>query len=372
MASRATSKKVRYAVVGQGHFAQTAILPAFEHAKNCRLTALFSEDASKLKKLKKTYDVEHALTYDQYDEFLGSGAVDAVYIALPNDLHCDYTVRAAKAGVHVLCEKPMAVSSEECLRMINACDEARVKLMIAYRLHFEEANMSAVDLVQRDKLGEPRYFQSSFSMQVRPGNIRTRAEHGGGPLFDLGVYCVNAARYLFQDEPMEVMAMSASKRGDPRFREVDEQVAALLRFPRERLATFTCSFGAADVASYEVVGTEGRLRVDPAYEMDGPLRYELTVGGKTKSRKFKTRDQVAPELTYFADCIQSDQAPEPSGREGLADIRILEAIRRSADSGGRAGVDAVQRLRRASLEQERHEPPHDAPDVLVDAEPPNE
>src|SRR4051812_21861308 len=148
--------KVRFAVVGQGYFAQAAVLPAFDRAKHCELTALFSDDPGKLKKLKKTYGVDHALTYDQYDEFLISGAVDAVYIALPNDMHCDYTVRAAKAGVHVLCEKPMAVTSEECQRMITACDEARVKLMIAYRLHFEEANMSAVALIQRGKLGEPR------------------------------------------------------------------------------------------------------------------------------------------------------------------------------------------------------------------------
>jgi predicted dehydrogenase len=363
--------KVRFAVVGQGYFAQAAILPAFDKAKRCELTALFSDDPAKLKKLKKAYDVEHALTYDQYDEFLGSGAVDAVYIALPNDMHCDYTVRAAKAGVHVLCEKPMAVTSEECQRMITACDEARVKLMIAYRLHFEEANMSAVDLIERGKLGDPRYFSSTFSMQVKPGNIRTKDERGGGPLFDVGVYCINAARYLFRDEPIEVMAMSATKAGDPRFREVEEQVSAVLRFPNERLAAFTCSFGAADASAYDVVGTKGRLRLDPAYEFAGALQQEITVGDKTKTRKFKKRDQVSPELIYFADCIRNDETPEPSGHEGMADVRVIEAIKRSAESGARSGVEAVSRSQRPSLQQERKKPAHGMPQ-LVGADTPSD
>ncbi|MEO5769131.1 MAG: Gfo/Idh/MocA family oxidoreductase [Polyangia bacterium] len=159
------NKPVRFAVVGQGHFAQSAVLPAFDTVDNCELVALFSDDVTKLEKLKQEYEVEYALGYEQYDEFLRSRAVDAVYIALPNDMHCEYTVRAAAAGMHVLCEKPMAVSSEECERMIAACHQAGVKLMIAYRLHFEEANMATVDLLLHGKLGVPRYFTSAFSQQ---------------------------------------------------------------------------------------------------------------------------------------------------------------------------------------------------------------
>ena len=137
--------------------------------------------------------------YDEYEACLAE--VDAVYIALPNSMHAEYTLRAARAGVHVLCEKPMAVTAAECQRMIEACRQHHVKLMIAYRLHFETLNLKAIELVRRGQIGEPKFFNSSFSLTVRDGNIRTKAELGGGTLYDIGVYCINAARYLFRAEP---------------------------------------------------------------------------------------------------------------------------------------------------------------------------
>ena len=160
---------VRFAVIGQGYFAQSAILPAFASAKGCELTALFSDDPTKLRALRRRYDVEYALPYDQLDEFLESNTVDAVYIALPNDLHAAFAERAAQAGVHVLCEKPIAGTAAEAERMVAACERSKVKLMIAYRLHFEPANLSAVELIRRGTIGEPRFFSSVFSMQVTPG-----------------------------------------------------------------------------------------------------------------------------------------------------------------------------------------------------------
>jgi predicted dehydrogenase len=359
------NKMIRFAVVGQGHFAQSAVLPAFDAADNCELVALFSDDATKLDELKETYEVDHALGYEQYDEFLRSGAVDAVYIALPNDMHCDYTVRAAAAGVHVLCEKPMAVNSEECERMIAACEQAGVKLMIAYRLHFEEANMSAVELLTSGKLGEPRYFTSAFSQQVSEGNIRTKASKGGGPVFDIGIYCINAARYLFRAEPSEVMAFAATKEGDARFEEIDEQVSVMMKFPDQRLASFTCGFGAAKEGFYDVVCTEGRLRLDPSYTHAEALRQEVTPAkGKTKATKFKRRDQVAAELVYFAECVQKDESPEPSGHEGLADLRVIEAIHQSVATRTPVAVEAVERAQRPSLNQERQEPAHGKADTV--------
>jgi predicted dehydrogenase len=194
-------------------------------------------------------------------------------------MHAEYTVRAANAGVHVLCEKPMAVTVDDCQRVIDARDEANVKLMIAYRLHFEQINLTAIDLVRRGRIGEPKLFNSSFSMQLRPGDIRTRTETGGGTLYDIGVYCISAARYLFRSEPKKVMAISVnSAPGKPP--EIDESTGALLRFERERVAAFVTSFNAADVASYRIVGTKGQLHVDPAYEYAEGLAYELTVNGK--------------------------------------------------------------------------------------------
>src|SRR5688500_10039610 len=176
---------VRYAVVGLGHIAQVAVLPAFAHAtRNSRLTALVSDDPAKLKTLAKRYRVPHTFSYDDYEACLEE--VDAVYIALPNSLHAEYTIRAAKAGVHVLCEKPMAVTESECRRMVDACRRNRVKLMIAYRLHFEEINLKAVDLVRRGRIGEPKFINSSFAMTVRANEIRTKKDMGGGTLYDIG------------------------------------------------------------------------------------------------------------------------------------------------------------------------------------------
>ncbi|HEX6436522.1 MAG TPA: Gfo/Idh/MocA family oxidoreductase, partial [Candidatus Binatia bacterium] len=266
---------MRYAVVGLGHIAQVAVLPAFSHARqNSELVALVSDDPAKHEKLRSKYKVQRTYSYDEYDQCLRSGAIDAVYIALPNNLHCDFAVRAAQAGIHVLCEKPMAVTEEECENMISAAKQARVKLMVAYRLHFEKANLEAVEIAHSGKLGEPRFFSSVFAMQVKEDNIRLKRELGGGTLYDIGVYCINAARSLFRAEPSEVHAFSVSG-NDPRFREVDEMTGAVLRFPDERLASFTCSFGAADVSAYELVGTEGNLRVEPAYEYIGELRHRL-------------------------------------------------------------------------------------------------
>jgi len=361
---------IRFAVVGQGYFAQSAILPAFDEAPDCELVALFSDDTTKLDVLKAKYDVAHALAYEQYDEFLRSGAVDAVYIALPNDKHCDFTVRAAAAGIHVLCEKPMAVTTAECERMIAACARANVKLMVAYRLHFEEGNLAAVELVQGGKLGQARFFTSAFSQQVTEQNTRTQAKQGDGPLYDVGIYCINAIRYLFRAEPTHVTAVATRRADDERFREIDEQVAATLEFQDGRLASFVCSFGAVSTGWFEVVGTEGRLRVDPAYTNVEPVRHELTVGEKTKSKKFKRRDQVAGELQYFAKCVLNGETPEPSGQEGLADLRIIEAITEAARTGGRIPVPAVERDVRPSLEQVENRSSHGkAP--LVNVQPPS-
>jgi len=340
------------------------VLPAFKHARrNSELTALVSGDARKRQMLGQKYRVRHAVSYDQYGELLRSGEVDAVYIALPNNLHAEYSIRAANAGVHVLCEKPMAVTAHECEAMIRAARKHNIKLMIAYRLHFEEANLKAVQLVKSGKIGEPRFFNSLFSLQVKEGNIRTRDDLGGGTLYDLGVYCINAARYLFQDEPREAFAYTAN-RGDRRFREIDEMTGAVLRFPNDRLATFTSSFGAIDIAAYEIVGTKGRLRVDPAYEYAMSLKHHLTLNGKTSEHTFGRRDQFAPELLYFSDCIIKNREPEPSGSEGLADVRVIEALYRSARSGKPVQLAVKAPKKRPMLKQEIHRPPVGKPKLI--------
>ena len=365
------SRKVRYAVVGQGYFSQSAILPAFAHAKRCELVALFSDDDTKLRGLRRRYDVEHALAYEQFDAFLASGAVDAVYIALPNDMHAEYTLRAARAGVHVLCEKPIASNSRDAERMIAACARAGVKLMVAYRLHYETANLSAIAALARGDIGEPRLLSTSFSQQVMPDNSRTHRTHAGGPLRDIGIYCINAARYLFRDEPVEVVALSGTKAGDARFRDVDEQVSALLRFPGDRLAQLSCSFGAYHQSSYKILGSKGVLRLRPAYAVHENLVLEIEAGGKTTRKLFKKRDQVAPELDELAACIRDDRDPEPSGREGLADLRVIEAIEASLRSGGASvAVHRVLKKRRPDMRQNRRAPAHRGRPTLINVQAP--
>jgi glucose-fructose oxidoreductase len=355
--NRSRRDPIRFAVIGQGHFAQTSILPAFENARGCELVALFSDDATKLRALRKKYGVEYALPYDQLAEFLESGTVDAVYVAVPNDLHALFVERAAASGVHVLCEKPIAANSAQASRMIAACERARVKLMIAYRLHFEEANLQAAEIVRSGEIGEARFLSTVFSQQVTPENTRTEGKHAGGPLRDVGIYCVNAARYLFRDEPTEVVALAATRQNDARFRQIEEQVGALLRFPGDRLAQLTCSFGAYGRSEYRVVGTKGTLALSPAFNMKD-LALETEVAGKTRTKTFKRRDQVAPELEHFAACIRADRDPEPSGREGLADLKVIEAIEASARSGRRVKVERVFPERRPTLRQARRRPPH--------------
>lgn len=355
------STKVRYAVVGIGHFAQVAVLPAFAQAGNSELVALVSGDAEKRVELGQRYDVEHSIGYDDLDTFLGRGVVDAVYVAVPNNLHKEFTLRAARANVHVLCEKPMAMDSEECAEMVEACRTADVKLMIGYRLHFEPGTLGVVDLVRAGKIGEARLFSAVFGMKVRHDNIRTEGELGGGPLYDIGTYCINAARSVFGEEPIEVTALASPGSDDPRFREVEEQLVACLRFPSGRLATFAVGFDTDHVSRYDVIGTRGTVRVEPAFGYDTEIAYELRVAGRAETRRHERRDQIAAELVYFSDCILEDRQPEPSGIEGLCDVRVIDALTRSVHEARAVKLEPFERDRGPVKEQAFRLPPHSKP-----------
>jgi len=364
-----SERKIRYAVVGLGWFAQTAILPAFQNARdNSQLVALVSGDVEKATMLAEKYQVP-VYHYDQYDNLLRNGEVDAVYIALPNSMHMDFTLRAANANVHVLCEKPMATNATEGFRMIEVCNSHGVKLMIAYRLHFEEANLRAVETIKAGKIGDPRLFLSTNTQQVVPSNTRLDAELGGGPLPDVGIYCINAARYLFQDEPVEVMAF-AGDNGQMRFQEVPESVSALLRFPGGRVASFVCGFGQAKSSTFQVIGTEGDVRLDPAFAFHGELKQVLTIGEKSYAHTYASRDQVAPEILYFSDCILTGQTPEPSGQEGVIDLQIIDALHQSITENRPIAVGPFEKKVRPSLEQRINRQAVKQPE-LINAAPPS-
>jgi predicted dehydrogenase len=356
-------RKVRFAVVGVGNIAQMAVLPAFEHADGCELVALVSSDEAKRAEVGRRYNVRSTGPYDELERVLDSAQVEAAYIALPNTQHREFTERCARAGVHVLCEKPMATTAADCEAMIDACARSRVLLMIAYRLHFDPASLHAIEIAQAGTIGQPRFFSSTFGQQVKENDIRTQAELGGGALFDMGIYCVNAARNLFRDEPTKVMGLQA-KGHDPRFESVDEMTTAILEFPGNRLAQISASQGSAEVEEYRIVGSRGDLRVEPAYTYFGELAHHWTVDGKTKTKKFRKSDQFAPELLHFARCIHDGIEPEPSGAEGLADVRVLEAIAESARTSRAVELPPFARTRRPGRDLEAHKPPVSKPKVV--------
>jgi glucose-fructose oxidoreductase len=287
---------------------------------------------------------------------------------MPNDKHKEWAVRAARAGLHVLCEKPMAVTTRECDAMIRAAAGAKVKLMIAYRLHFEAANLFAQQQARRGVLGDLRFFSSDFSMQVRDHNIRLRGRKGGGPLYDIGIYCLNAARASFREEPRAVLA-TATRSRDPRFRQIEESVSVVMRYSDEKLATFNCSFGGADRATYTITGTRGSVTLDPAYEYVEPITLLVRLGSKERTRHFAKRDQFAAELVYFSDCVLKDRAPEPDGEEGRIDIEIIEALHRSIKTGRWVNIQRSRRTKRPASSQEIRRPPVPREPALVDVRP---
>jgi predicted dehydrogenase len=205
--------------------------------------------------------------------------------------------------------------------------------MTAYRLHFEPVNLEVVKLIEQNKIGELRYFTSTFGYQIKPGNVRTSADRGGGAIWDLGVYCINAARYLFRADPVEIFAMPMQRPKDERFEEVPEGMSVLLKFEGNRTAQFTVSFGSAPQGDYRIVGTKGHIELTNAYEYEATRELRVVVGEKTSRRKFKPTDQFAPELIAFSRAILDGTALEPDGEEGLRDVRIIVAALKSAREG---------------------------------------
>ena len=356
--------RIRYGVVGLGHIAQVAVLPAFRAAsKNSELTALVTGDPKKARALSKKYKGTVVYGYDQFEELIVSDAVDALYIALPNHMHLDFAERALRRGLHVLCEKPLALTVEDCRRMQEAAEFSGAKIMTAYRLHFEESNLKALELCKKKKLGELRYFSSNFSYQVKDKkNIRLSAKDGGSPLWDIGIYCLNAARTLFQAEPDEVSAFATTGK-DPRFAEVQEMVSATLRFG-DRLATFNCSYGADTAGAYEIYGTKGSLRLESAYDYVGPRKLHVLKDGQiTQTLKFKQVDQFAAELDYFSKCVLGNKHPEPDAEEGLRDVRAILALLESIESGKSVRLDHADHKGPAEGQATRYRP-HREPDLV--------
>jgi predicted dehydrogenase len=347
------AKQIGFAVVGLGDVARRAVLPAFAHTDNARLVAVVSGDRAKAQSIAQQYHAT-AYHYDELRSCLQRDDVQAAYIALPNSMHCDYAVEAARAGAHVLCETPMAITADECRRMIRTCQTNRVKLMIAYGLRFHPAHRRLLALVREGAIGTPKTFSSDFTTRVPSADdIRLQRRMGGGTVYDLGVHVIDTARVLFASEPAQVMAMTA--RTSRRFGgDVDESAVALIRFPDERLAHFHSSFGEDPHADLAVFGEDGHLRLSNAFGIDTPMTLTRVKEGRAEDEHFDAINQFAATAAHFADCILRDVPPEPSGYEGLQDVRIVEAIYRSSRDGRPVTLPRMARIDAGEQETARH------------------
>jgi predicted dehydrogenase len=341
----AKSKRVGFAVIGLGHISQRAILPGFRHAKRAKLAAVVSGDAKKAKLLATQFGANHAYTYDALDTCLRDPEVEAVYIATPNSLHLEYALRAAEAGKHVLCEKPLGVRAHECRQIIDACRQDHVKLMTAYRKYFEPSALALKKLVDSGGLGRLRIIHTAFTVVLPPGDSwhLKKSLAGGGSLMDVGIYCVNMVRWLTGLEPMEAAAHTWTN--DPaRFGEVEDNISFQLKFPGGLFVQASSSFSAAKASFLQIHGEKGWAALDPAYAYNEERRFFGKVAGKWFEKKFKIVDEFALELDHFAVCIRTDREPLPDGNAGLRDAIVIEAIYEAAKQGRPVPVGAMEKV----------------------------
>jgi len=336
----AWEERVGVAVVGLGRIAINEMLPAFQQSKHAKVVALVTGDRDKGLKIARQYHIPESavLDYKDYDKLAAMQDVQSVYIALPNSMHLEYTVRAARAGKHVLCEKPMANSAAECRQMIDACRKAGRQLMIAYRSQYEALDRALVSMIRAKKLGALKEFMSVNSQNMGdPQHWRLKKSMaGGGALPDIGLYCINAARFLSGEEPNEVIGSIWSTPGDARFREVEESCQFILRFPSGLMATCSTNYSAHKSQMFRVNGFEAWAEMDPGYAYHGNrLRLTRVVDGKEQTSEIQAgnKNQFTLMIDHFASCIQQNKDVHTPGEEGLQDQRIMDAIYESARTG---------------------------------------
>ncbi|ATB29447.1 Gfo/Idh/MocA family protein [Melittangium boletus] len=350
----APDKRVGFAIVGLGRLSLEELLPAFGQCEKSRVVALVSGDKDKARTVARQYGVSEKNLYDykNYDTLADNPEVQAVYIVLPNHMHAEYTVRAAKAGKHVLCEKPMANSVAECQQMIDACRVAKKQLMVAYRLQYEPHHRAAIQLARSKKLAALKLFSADNGQNQAPEPQwrHKKAMAGGGALPDVGIYCLSAARYLSGEEPVEVWGSLYSTPGDARFKEVEEDFLFTLRFPSGLIAQCTTGYGHHESRRMRLMGSEAWVDLDPAFSYSG-LRMRISRkspedprASDTLERSLPRKSQFAREMDHFAECVQNNRTPHTPGEEGMQDQRIIEALYRAAREGKPQKLEAPGKL----------------------------
>ena len=346
-----SKRKVRYAIVGLGDIAQEDMMPGIEHTGNSEIMALVTSDPTKASELSERYDIQNTFSYEQFDDALASGTFDAIYLATPNWRHAEFIIPALQAGIHVLTEKPLEVSTKRCEEIIAAEKASTAKLMVAYRLHFEPATLDTIEVIRSGKLGTVHLFASSFAHPVDPSNHRGHSGDLAGPVLDMGPYTVNAARYVFVDEPIEVVSACGTNHPESGFDQTfADTVAVTLRFSEDRLAQFNLSYFGNPTNSFLAIGTLGSVQLDPAYVFGNSLEQTVTIGEKKSSRSFKNTDHFGGEMKYFSNCILEGTDPEPNGEEGYADVRVLEGILEALKTGKSITLKPFTRSRRINTE----------------------
>jgi predicted dehydrogenase len=313
------------------------MLPAFKHSRKARLIALVSGDKDKAQRLAKKFGAPRHYQYRDYDACLNNPDVEAVYIATPPGAREDYVIRAAQAGKHVLCEKPLAATVAQGARMVKACRSQHVRFMTAYRKYFEPASAALKDIVKRGELGRVDVIHTLFT-EFRPSGDQSphwlfdRELGGGGPLMDLGVYCVNTPRWLIDEDPVRASAL-CWVHDQKRFREVEEGVAFRLDFTSGIVVQGTSTYGSILTSFLNVHGEKGWASLCPAYAFEQGRRLLVHSSRRRFDKTFRTLDEFAVELDVFSECIRKGRDPEPDGYEGLKDLVIIEAIYHSARKG---------------------------------------
>lgn len=337
--AQASNRKIGYCVIGIGRIADH-FLRGVQQSSYSKITGFVSGHRDKAERFAAQYGVpkDSIYSYEDMDRMIDNKQIDAVYVALPNNMHAEYTIRSAKAGKHVLCEKPMSTTVADAEAMIAACKAANVKLMIAYRLHYEPLNLKAIQMIRNGDIGEVQTINGAFGFNIARGEWRaTKKYGGGGSLFDVGIYVVNASRYLTGEEPASFTGIASTLDRDGRFNEVEENVSWTIKFPSGILATGSSTYGAAMPGYFKVFGTKGWLGMDPAYNYDGLRLRAVYSNGKGSTpvvidevNPERDPKQFAREADHMSECILNNRTPTSPGEEGLRDMRYIQAIYRAA------------------------------------------
>jgi predicted dehydrogenase len=341
VAGPSEGQKVGYCVIGLGRIADH-FMRGVQGSSTSAITGLVSGHREKAERIAAQYGVPSSsiYSYEEMDRMRENKAIDAVYVALPNSMHAEYTIRSAKADKHVLCEKPMSTSVKDAKAMIAACAAAKVRLMIAYRLHYEPTTRRAIQLVRGGALGQVQSIVSANGFVESAGEWRLdKALSGGGPLMDVGIYCLNATRYLTGEEPAKFAGAVSTIDQDGRFATVEENTSWTTQFPSGIEASCTTTYGGQMPGFYRVYGAKGWLQVDNFGYEGLRLTAEFRGGeGRVKLDELNAEKdplQFTRQADHFSECVRTGRIPDTPGEEGLRDMECMREIYRSA------GVEAL-------------------------------